>query len=199
MENHPNERMLNLDFLLWLKCPLRTTATSSGSLNPESLWKDTDFLRLGCSDPSLVTSSTTTMVRSPSWRPSWGSAILEQQVISQNSCADSADNRLPGLYDRSIWWCDVGGSLINYLWNSVWDHLHWVDNVPICHSLKYVQLYHHLHHLDHDDHLEDDDHLDHDELMTIKFVRKLEVVHKEVGGCTPGIWRLNTRKLEVVH
>ena len=40
----------------------------------------------------------------------------------------------------------------------------------------------HLHHLDHDDHLEDDDHLDHDELMTIKFVRKLEVVHKEVGG-----------------
>ena len=37
----------------------------------------------------------------------------------------------------------------------------------------------HLHHLDHDEHLEDDDHLDHDEL---KFVRKLEVVHKEVGG-----------------
>ena len=107
--NHPNERMLNLDFLLWLKCPLRTTATSSGSLNPESLWKDTDFLRLGCSDPSLVTSSTTTMVRSPSWRPSWGPAILEQQVISQNSCVDSADDCLPGLYDRSIWWCDVGG------------------------------------------------------------------------------------------
>ena len=139
--NHPNERMLNLDFLLWLKCPLRTTPTSSGSLNPESLWKDTDFLRLGCSAPSLVTSSTTTMVRSPSWRPSWGSAILEQPVISQNSCADSADDCLPGLYDRSIWWCDVGGSLINYLWNSVWDHLHWVDNVYICHSLKYVQRY----------------------------------------------------------
>ena len=40
----------------------------------------------------------------------------------------------------------------------------------------------HLNHLHHDDHLEDDDHLNHDELMTIKFVRKLEVVHKEVGG-----------------
>ena len=39
----------------------------------------------------------------------------------------------------------------------------------------------HLHHLDHDDHLEDDDHLHHDELMTIKFVRMLEAVHKEVG------------------
>ena len=101
--------MLNLDFLLWLKCPLRTTPTSSGSLNPESLWKDTDFLRLGCSAPSLVTSSTTTVVRFSSWRPLWGSAILEQPVISQNSCADSADDCLPGLYDRSIWWCDVGG------------------------------------------------------------------------------------------
>ena len=41
----------------------------------------------------------------------------------------------------------------------------------------------HLNHLHHDDHLEDDDHLNHDELMTIKFVRKLEVVHKKVGGC----------------
>ena len=29
----------------------------------------------------------------------------------------------------------------------------------------------------HLDHLEDDDHLDHDELMIIKLVRKLEVVH----------------------
>ena len=48
----------------------------------------------------------------------------------------------------------------------------------------------HLHHLDHDDHLEDDDHLDHDELMTIS-VRKLEVVHKEVGGCTQRSWRLS--------
>ena len=38
-------------------------------------------------------------------------------------------------------------------------------------------------HLDYDDYLEDDDHLDHNELMTIKFVRKLEVVHKDVGGC----------------
>ena len=33
--------------------------------------------------------------------------------------------------------------------------------------------------------------LDHDELMTIHFVRKLEVVHKEVGGCTQGSWRLS--------
>ena len=38
-------------------------------------------------------------------------------------------------------------------------------------------------HLDHDDHLEDDDHLDHNELMTIKFVRKFEVVHKEARRC----------------
>ena len=46
---------------------------------------------------------------------------------------------------------------------------------------------------DHDDHdyHDDDDHLDHDELTTIKFVRKLEVVHKEVGGCTQGSWRLS--------
>ena len=47
----------------------------------------------------------------------------------------------------------------------------------------------HLHHHDHDDHLEDDDQLDHDELITIKFVRKLKVVHKEVGGCTQGSWQ----------
>ena len=40
----------------------------------------------------------------------------------------------------------------------------------------------HLYHLDHDDHLEEDGHPDHDELMTIKFVRKLEVVHKKLGG-----------------
>ena len=51
----------------------------------------------------------------------------------------------------------------------------------------------------HLDHTEDDDHLDHDELMTIKFVRKLEAVHEEVGGCIQGSWRLYTRKLEVVH
>ena len=70
----------------------------------------------------------------------------------------------------------------------------------ICHSLKYVQPYHHLHHLDHDDHLEDDDHLDHDELMTIKFVRKLEVVHKEVGGCliSYDLQLACVRKLEVI-
>ena len=30
------------------------------------------------------------------------------------------------------------------------------------------------------------------------FTRKLDVVHKDVGGCTQGSWRLNTRKLEVV-
>ena len=34
-----------------------------------------------------------------------------------------------------------------------------------------------------DDHDKHDDRPDHNELMTIKFVRKLEVVHKEVGGC----------------
>ena len=27
--------------------------------------------------------------------------------------------------------------------------------------------------------------------MTIKFLRKLEVVHKEVEGCTQGSWRLS--------
>ena len=32
-----------------------------------------------------------------------------------------------------------------------------------------------------------------------KNTRKLEVVHKEVRGCTQGSWRLYTRKLEVVH
>ena len=45
-----------------------------------------------------------------------------------------------------------------------------------------------LHHLDHVDPLEydDHDHDDHDESTTIKFVSKLDVVHKEVGGCTQG-------------
>ena len=31
------------------------------------------------------------------------------------------------------------------------------------------------------------------------FMRKLVVVHKDVGGCTQGRWRLYTRKVEVVH
>ena len=30
------------------------------------------------------------------------------------------------------------------------------------------------------------------------YTRKLEVVHKKVGGCTQGIWRLYTRMLAVV-
>ena len=57
----------------------------------------------------------------------------------------------------------------------------------------------HLHHLDYDDYLEDDDHLDHDELM-IKFVRKLEVVHKEVLGCliSYNLKLACLRKLEVI-
>ena len=29
------------------------------------------------------------------------------------------------------------------------------------------------------------------------YTRKLEVEHKEVGGCTQGSWRLYTRKLSV--
>ena len=59
-----------------------------------------------------------------------------------------------------------------------------------------------LHHddLDHDDHLEDDDHLDHDEWMTNKFVRKLKVVHKEVGDCliSYNLQLAYVRRLEVI-
>ena len=54
-----------------------------------------------------------------------------------------------------------------------------------------------LHQLDHDDHLEDDDHLNHDELMTVKFVRKLEIVHKEVGGYLTR-WALMRRSLKLI-
>ena len=34
--------------------------------------------------------------------------------------------------------------------------------------------------------------------MTIKFVSKLEVVHKEIGGCTQGSWRLSDQMRIVV-
>ena len=37
------------------------------------------------------------------------------------------------------------------------------------------------------------------ETLDGKNTRKLEVVHKEVRGCTQGSWRLYTRKLEDVH
>ena len=49
-------------------------------------------------------------------------------------------------------------------------------------------------------HLEDDEHLDHDELVTIKFVRKLEVVHKEIGSCmiSYNLQLACVRKLEVL-
>ena len=40
------------------------------------------------------------------------------------------------------------------------------------------------------------DHVDHEEVGS--YTRKLEVVHKEVGGCTQGSWRLYIRKLEVI-
>ena len=46
-------------------------------------------------------------------------------------------------------------------------------------------------HNSHDDHLNHLHHLDHDELMIIKFESKLEVVHKEVVGCTQESWRLS--------
>ena len=45
-------------------------------------------------------------------------------------------------------------------------------------------------HDNHDDQLNQLHHLDHDESMTNKFVSKLDVVHKEVGGCTQGSRRL---------
>ena len=60
-----------------------------------------------------------------------------------------------------------------------------------CVTLSALDGANHLHHLDHDDHLNHLHHLDHDELMIIKFESKLEVVHKEVVGCTQESWRLS--------
>ena len=50
---------------------------------------------------------------------------------------------------------------------------------------------HHDHHDQHDHHDrgDHDDHCDHEEVGS--YMRKLEVVHKEDGGCTQGSWRLS--------
>ena len=44
---------------------------------------------------------------------------------------------------------------------------------------------HHYHHDDHDN----GDHGNHEEVGS--YMSKLEVVHKEAGGCTQGSWRLS--------
>ena len=69
------------------------------------------------------------------------------------------------------------------------------------HQDLHVHEDHHDQH-DHHDRGDHDDNGDHEEVEN--YMRKVEVVHKEVGGCTQGSWRLShlilppTRKLEVI-
>ena len=67
------------------------------------------------------------------------------------------------------------------------------------HQDLHVHKDHHDQH-DHHDRGDHDDNGDHVEVGG--YMRKLEVVHKEVGGCTQGSWRLShlipPRKLEVI-
>ena len=118
-EENLNERMLILfDILLWLKCPLRTAGASLSSWSwpfSGSSWNDTDLFDLvlscllsnGLPASSLLSDSfsfflvvsSTTMVRSPFWKSSCGSAILHQErtcrlgfvAVSLSAAGDGQD------------------------------------------------------------------------------------------------------------